>query len=154
MPRHDSDASFYPRETPTNVAASPRKAPASVPSTPATSSGADQQALLAWINSHIPPTCPKARRIPDSFTNGQIITRCIEHVAGPALSSPPPQGDVIFAPTSSGVPSVDGLFMMMDRCIDEGVDTAGVSINDVMSGNEREIVKLLENLRTWGDAKA
>jgi hypothetical protein len=43
--------------------------------------------------------------------------------------------------------------MMMDRCIDEGVDTVGVSINDVRLGHEGEVLKLLESLKRWAEAK-
>ncbi len=55
---------------------------------------------------------------------------------------------------ASGDANIDGLFMMMDRCIDEGVNTVGVSINDVRLGHGEEIRKLLESLKRWGEAKA
>ena len=46
---------------------------------------------------------------------------------------------------------MSGLFAMMDLLIDAGVDTAGVSLNDIREGDHDSIVRLLESVKGWSD---
>ena len=51
------------------------------------------------------------------------------------------------------MPGLSGLFSMMDILIDAGIDTAGVSINDVRLGDAAAIARLLESVKGWNDRR-
>ncbi|WWC71495.1 uncharacterized protein I206_105453 [Kwoniella pini CBS 10737] len=107
---------------------------------------------VKWVNSLLPQAYPRASAIPKSFISGEVIFLLVKHLSGVEPSPPvPPQA---FAPDASGQPGLDGLFSMMDILIDAGVDTAGVSINDVRNGDSAQISKLLNSIRGWYEERA
>lgn len=110
--------------------------------------------LLEWVNSHLPPTCSeRATDLGTSFISGKLISRLIEHIQNRnSTSEIGISPDEHFVPVGHE-PNLEGLFAMMDKCIDEGVDTVGVSINDVRLGHVDETRKLVESLKTWGEAR-
>lgn len=107
--------------------------------------------LVQWVNSHLPPPYPKASSIPSSFASGEVIFLLVRSLSGIEPSPPVPPN--AFAP-EGGLPGLSGLFSMMDILIDAGVDTAGVSINDVRSGDKGQICTLLESVRAWNNARS
>lgn len=109
--------------------------------------------LLFWYNSHLPPSCEKAYGIPESFTSGKLVSRIIETYCPAESASGHPAEDAIFIPQGPGEPNLEGLFTMMDKCIDEGVDTVGVSINDIRQGHAAEIRRLLVSVRDWAEMR-
>jgi hypothetical protein len=107
--------------------------------------------LVQWVNSHLPPPYPKASSIPSSFVSGEVIFLLVRALSGIEPSPPVPPN--AFAP-EGGLPGLSGLFSMMDILIDAGVDTAGVSINDVRSGDKGQICTLIESIRSWNNARS
>jgi hypothetical protein len=106
--------------------------------------------LLAWINARLPRhVYNRADSLAASFRDGKIVTRLIETYCNPESPSAVPADESIFQPVALGEPNLEGLFTMMDKCIDEGVDTVGSSINDIRLGHEEETRKLLTSLRGW-----
>jgi hypothetical protein len=121
-----------------------------VPATNDTSS----RDLLDWYNSRLPRDLPeRATSLSSSFADGKLVTRLIESYCHPESSSAIPAEENIFDPVAPGEPNLEGLFTMMDKCIDEGVDTVGVSINDVRLGHEDETRRLLVSLKGWIEAR-
>ena len=53
----------------------------------------------------------------------------------------------------NGLPGLEGIFAMMDLFIDAGVDTVGVSINDIRQGDREAIRRLIESVQQWHAAK-
>ncbi|WWC63374.1 uncharacterized protein I303_105974 [Kwoniella dejecticola CBS 10117] len=112
----------------------------------------DNPELVKWVNSLLPQAYPRASAIPKSFVSGEVVFLLVKHLSGIEPSPPvPPQA---FAPDASGQPGLEGLFSMMDILIDAGVDTAGVSINDVRNGDSAQISKLLNSIRGWHEEGA
>ena len=110
----------------------------------------DSAGLLDWYNARLPFDLPeRANSLSTSFTDGKLVTRLIETYCHPESSSAIPAEESIFTPVAPGEPNLEGLFTMMDKCIDEGVDTVGVSINDVRLGHEDETRRLLVSLKGW-----
>ncbi|WVR09538.1 hypothetical protein IAU60_006607 [Kwoniella sp. DSM 27419] len=108
--------------------------------------------LVKWVNSELPSTYPRVSSLPQSFTSGEVIFLLVKHLSGVIPSPPvPPQA---FAPEAGGQPGLEGLFAMMDILIDAGIDTAGVSINDVRSGDAVQISRLLKSIQGWNGARA
>lgn len=101
--------------------------------------------LVAWVNAHLPPQYPKASSIPTSFASGEVIFLLVRALSG--IEPSPPVSPNAFAP-EGGMPGLSGLFSMMDILIDAGVDTAGVSINDVRSGDKGQICRLGRLMRS------
>ena len=52
------------------------------------------------------------------------------------------------------MPGLSGLFAMMDLLIDAGIDTAGVSINDIRQGDKASITRLVESIQVWHGARS
>jgi hypothetical protein len=103
----------------------------------------DTSGLLDWFNARLPFDLPeRATSLSTSFADGKLVTRLIETYCHPESSSAIPA-------VAPGEPNLEGLFTMMDKCIDEGVDTVGVSINDVRLGHEEETARLLVSLKGW-----
>ncbi|WVW85545.1 hypothetical protein I302_107583 [Kwoniella bestiolae CBS 10118] len=114
--------------------------------------GKNNPELVRWVNSLLPQAYPRASSIPKSFVSGEVVFLLVKHLSNVDPSPPvPPQA---FAPDASGQPGLEGLFSMMDILIDAGVDTAGVSINDVRNGDSPQIVKLLSSIRSWHEERA
>lgn len=113
----------------------------------------DDAVLIQWINEHLPAGTERATNLTTSFASGLLITRLIETYCHPESSSAIPADGSTFMAIAPGEPNLEGLFTMMDKCIDEGVDTAGVSINDVRLGMEEETRRLLISLRGWVEAR-
>ncbi|KAG7530680.1 hypothetical protein FFLO_04850 [Filobasidium floriforme] len=110
----------------------------------------DTSGLLDWFNARLPFDLPeRATSLSSSFADGKLVTRLIETYCHPESSSAIPAEEAIFTPVAPGEPNLEGLFTMMDKCIDEGVDTVGVSINDVRLGHEEETARLLVSLKGW-----
>lgn len=59
----------------------------------------------------------------------------------------PPVPPSAFNPESDGLPGIEGLFAMMDILVDAGVDTLGVTLNEIRSGDSAAICRLLESVR-------
>ncbi|KAK8854717.1 hypothetical protein IAR55_003456 [Kwoniella newhampshirensis] len=103
--------------------------------------------LVHWVNSLLPPIYPRASSIPQSFVSGEVIFLLVKHLSG--IEPSPPVPPTAFAPEANGQPGLEGLFAMMDTLIDAGVDTAGVSINDVRLGDSGGISRLLKSVKGW-----
>lgn len=155
--RQGSVASIYPDESPMVASDAPPvpTIPATHLNTPSAAGAAGSSSdsdLIAWVNAHLPPTCPeRATDISTSFRTGKLVTRVIEHVQGSKLSSERSSDDVF--ELQAGEPNIEGLFAMFDKCIDENVDHGGASPNDIRTGNVEQTRKLLENLRQWGQGR-
>lgn len=122
--------------------------------TTSSSNDTSSRALLEWYNSRLPRDLPeRATSLSTSFADGKLVTRLIERYCHPESSSAIPAEENIFDPVAPGEPNLEGLFTMMDKCIDEGVDTVGVSINDVRLGHEDETTRLLVSLKGWIEAR-
>ncbi|RXK41104.1 hypothetical protein M231_01507 [Tremella mesenterica] len=110
-----------------------------------------QMELIKWVNSQLPLQSPKAQHIPESFINGEIIFHLTQHLTG--IEPNPPVPSDAFNLDTDGHPGIPGLFAMMDMLIDSGIDTAGVSINDVRSGDVPAITRLLESIQRFSEMK-
>ncbi|WWC90618.1 uncharacterized protein L201_005554 [Kwoniella dendrophila CBS 6074] len=108
--------------------------------------------IVRWVNSLLPPAYPRAGSLPQSFVSGEVIFLLVKHLSNVEPNPPvPPQA---FAPDASGLPGLEGLFSTMDILIDAGIDTAGVSINDIRNGDSPQISKLLNSVRNWHEERA
>ena len=107
--------------------------------------------LVQWVNDRLPPPYPRARSIPESFTSGEVIFLLVRAMSG--VDPNPPVPASAFAKESDGQPGIPGLFAMMDMLIDSGVDTAGVSINDIRSGDAGAIARLIESIVGWDQGR-
>lgn len=111
----------------------------------------DSQALVDWVNDHLPPPYPKASSIPDSFVSGEVIFLLVRGLSGIEPSPPVPPN--AFSRDPSGGPGVEGLFAMMDILIDAGIDTAGVTPGEVRAGDTQSIARLIESIKTWHESR-
>lgn len=119
---------------------------------PSSSLSPDQSTeLVQWVNATLPPPYPKATSLPESFVSGEVIFLLVRSLSGIEPSPPVPPN--AFAP-DQGMPNLSGLFAMMDMLIDAGVDTAGVSINDIRSGDGPAIARLVDSIRGWHAQRA
>jgi hypothetical protein len=66
----------------------------------------------------------------------------------------PPVPSNAFAPERDGLPGLSGLFSTMDILIDAGIDTVGVSINDIRLGDQDGLSRLLESVKQWANHSA
>lgn len=107
-----------------------------------------QHPLVEWVNQTLPQQYPRASSLPGSFVSGEVIFLLVRSLSG--IEPNPPVPPNAFAP-EGGKPGVSGLFAMMDLLIDAGVDTAGVSLNDIREGDHDSIVRLLESVKGWSD---
>lgn len=107
------------------------------------------QPILDWVNQTLPPAFPRAAALPESFLSGEVIFLLVRALSGiePSPAVPPNA----FASDSNGQPGVAGLFAMMDILIDAGIDTVGVTPNEVRSGDASAIATLLESIKTWSE---
>ncbi|EJT49524.1 phospholipid binding protein [Trichosporon asahii var. asahii CBS 2479] len=103
--------------------------------------------LMQWVNRTLPPQYPRVAHWPNSFVSGEVIFLIVKHLAG--LEPVPPVPASAFSPDQSGLANVDGLFAMMDIVIDAGIDSAGVSLNDIRAGDAHAITQLLQGVRGW-----
>ncbi|ORY35510.1 hypothetical protein BCR39DRAFT_475488 [Naematelia encephala] len=110
-----------------------------------------QRELIEWVNNTLPPPYPKASSFPQSFTSGEVIFLLVRSLSG--IEPNPPVPPDAFAPINGQI-NLEGLFAMMDILIDSGIDTVGVSINDVRSGEAQAIARLLESVRGWTNGVA
>jgi hypothetical protein len=130
--------------------------PALIPNRPSRdfrrpSTNVDRQALLDWVNEHLPSQYPKASALPDSFTSGEVIFLLVRAISGVEPNPPVPPN--AFTRDSSGEPGVGGLFAMMDILIDAGIDTAGVTPGEVREGDVQAIARLIESIKSWTEAR-
>jgi hypothetical protein len=105
------------------------------------------QPILQWVNETLPPAFPRAAALPESFVSGEVVFLLVRAISGIEPSPPVPPN--AFAPDAQGQPGVAGLFAMMDILIDAGIDTVGVTPNEVRSGDAEAIASLLESIRSW-----
>ena len=112
----------------------------------------DSNEWVQWVNSVLPPVYPRATSFPGSFVSGEVIFLLVRSVSG--LEPNPPVPPNAFATESDGLPGLSGLFSTMDILIDAGIDTAGVSINEIRLGDAGGILRLLQSVRTWADHRA
>ncbi|KAK4689839.1 hypothetical protein P7C73_g260, partial [Tremellales sp. Uapishka_1] len=106
--------------------------------------------LVQWVNSNLPPSYPRATSIPESFVSGEVVFLLVKQLAGAETPSSVTPATFAF---EGGQPGIPGLFAMMDMLIDSGVDTAGVSINEVRLGDPGAISRLLESVRSWAEQR-
>ncbi|KAG8738831.1 polar growth protein [Ceratobasidium sp. 414] len=109
---------------------------------------ADEQALLEWVNSKLPPTCPLAEDLSMSMASGLILFRLAEAIKETDSSVP----DSAF-PQGPGDDRLDGLFKLFDFLLDNDVRMGAVSINDVRSGNGEKIAQLVRSLKIWDEKR-
>lgn len=83
--------------------------------------------------------------------SGEAIFLLVRSLSNIEPSPPVPPN--AFAP-EGGQPGLSGLFSMMDMLIDAGIDTAGVSINDIRLGDAGAITRLLKSIRHWQNGRA
>jgi hypothetical protein len=105
------------------------------------------QPILQWVNETLPPAFPRAAALPESFVSGEVVFLLVRAISGIEPSPPVPPN--AFAPDAQGQRGVAGLFAMMDILIDAGIDTVGVTPNEVRSGDAEAIASLLESIRSW-----
>jgi hypothetical protein len=99
------------------------------------------------VNSVLPSQYPRAASIPQSFVSGEVIFLLVRSLSG--VEPQPPVPPAAFNPEADGLPGVEGLFAMMDILVDAGVDTMGVTLNEVRSGDAGAVTRLLESIRNW-----
>jgi hypothetical protein len=107
----------------------------------------DHADLLMWVNTVLPAEYPRAAYFPNSFISGEVIFLLVKHLSG--LEPAAPLSPDAFSRDANGQPNVEGLFAMMDCVIDAGIDSAGVSLNEVRAGDANAIATLLESVRSW-----
>lgn len=107
--------------------------------------------LLKWVNETLPPQYPRAAHFPSSFMSGEVILLLVKHLSG--IEPNPPVPSSAFAPDATGLPNVEGLLAMGETVIDAGVDSAGVSLNEIRAGDVQAITHLLETVRSWARQK-
>lgn len=107
--------------------------------------------LLKWVNDTLPPQYPRAAHFPSSFMSGEVILLLVKHLSG--VEPNPPVPSSAFAPDATGLPNVEGLLAMGETVIDAGVDSAGVSLNEIRAGDVQAITHLLETVRSWARQK-
>lgn len=139
-----------------NSLGSPRMPSMAIPHRPSRdfrrpSTNVDREALVDWVNEHLPPPYPKASALPDSFVSGEVIFLLVRGLSG--IEPNPPVPPNAFARDPSGGPGVEGLFAMMDILIDAGIDTAGVTPGEVREGDTQAIARLIEAIKSWQEAK-
>ncbi|KAE8541780.1 hypothetical protein D1P53_001953 [Cryptococcus gattii VGV] len=103
--------------------------------------------LLEWVNTHLPPACPRATALPQSFTSGETIFFLVKSLSG--VEPNPPVAPGAFQPEADGLPGLDGLIAMMDMLVDAGVKIDGISINEVRMGDTNGMVRLLKSVQDW-----
>lgn len=103
--------------------------------------------LLEWVNTHLPPACPRATSLPQSFTSGETIFFLVKSLSG--VEPNPPVAPGAFQPEADGLPGLDGLIAMMDMLVDAGVKIDGISINEVRMGDTNGMVRLLKSVQNW-----
>jgi len=106
---------------------------------------------MAWVNQVLPPQYPRAAYFPNSFISGEVIFLIVKHLSG--IEPNPPLPPSAFSRDSTGQPNVEGLFAMMDCVIDAGIDSAGVSLNEIRAGDANAVATLLNSVRTWARAR-
>lgn len=111
----------------------------------------DNGPLLQWVNDNLPPPYPKASSLPESFVSGELVFLLVRSLSG--IEPNPPIPPSAFSPESDGKPGLEGLFAMMDMLIDAGIDTAGVTLNEVRQGDVPSITKLIENIQAWQERR-
>ncbi|KAG8705947.1 polar growth protein, partial [Ceratobasidium sp. 395] len=97
----------------------------------------DEQSLLEWVNSRLPPTCPLAEDLSMSMASGLILFRLAEAIKETDSGVP----DSAF-PQGPGDDRLEGLFKLFDFLLDNDVRMGAVSINDVRNGNGEKIAQL------------
>lgn len=108
--------------------------------------------LMNWVNTILPPQYPRAAYFPNSFISGEVIFLIVKHLSG--VEPNPPLSPNAFARDATGQPNVEGLFAMMDCVIDAGIDSAGVSLNEIRAGDPSAIATLLDSVRAWATKRA
>ncbi|KAG9127426.1 polar growth protein [Ceratobasidium sp. 392] len=108
----------------------------------------DEQNLLEWVNSKLPPTCPLAQDLSMSMASGLILFRLAEAVKEVDSGVP----DSAF-PQGPGDDRLDGLFKLFDFLLDNDVRMGAVSINDVRNGNGEKIAQLVRALKGWDEKR-
>ncbi|ADV23483.1 hypothetical protein I305_01413 [Cryptococcus gattii E566] len=103
--------------------------------------------LLEWVNTHLPPACPRATALPQSFTSGETVFFLVKSLSG--VEPNPPVAPGAFDPEADGLPGLDGLIAMMDMLVDAGVKIDGISINEVRMGDTNGMVRLLKSVQNW-----
>ncbi|KAG9101848.1 polar growth protein [Ceratobasidium sp. 370] len=109
---------------------------------------ADEQGLLEWVNSKLPPTCPLAEDLSLSMASGLILFRLAEAIKETDSGVP----DSAF-PQGPGDDRLDGLFKLFDFLLDNDVRMGAVSINDVRNGNGEKIAQLVRSLKSWDEKR-
>ncbi|QRV73324.1 SH3 domain protein [Ceratobasidium sp. AG-Ba] len=108
----------------------------------------EEQALLEWVNSRLPPTCPLAEDLSSSMASGLILFRLAEAIKESDSGVP----DSAF-PRGPGDDRLDGLFKLFDFLLDNDVRMGAVSINDVRNGNGEKIAQLVRSLKVWDEKR-
>jgi hypothetical protein len=90
--------------------------------------------------------------VPESFVSGEVIFLLVRSLSG--IEPSPPVPPTSFSPEADGLPGLSGLFAMMDILIDAGIDTEGVSINEVRQGDAAAIARLLESIKGWATQRS
>ncbi|KAK4699662.1 hypothetical protein P7C70_g6597, partial [Phenoliferia sp. Uapishka_3] len=105
--------------------------------------------LLEWVNSRLPASTPHATDLSLSLRSGQILTRLLERLSGKTSGI----SDVAFeafrpasAETHFDASYFDTAFDVFDF-ISPLVSTDEISMDDMLSGNETQLVLLLERMR-------
>ena len=106
-----------------------------------------EAALLAWVNAHLPATCPQALNYSSSFSTGQILARLTEALSGQTKREL--ADDSRFEELTGGDPfdHVDVVLDLFDFLLDLKVNTGDVSVAEVLQGKETQIIKLIENIK-------
>jgi len=109
--------------------------------------------LLNWVNDNLPPTVRPATSFATSFKSGRLILRLAESLSHQRKDI----ADSRFGMGSAGAnvaadadedAHIDLLLDIFDFLLDLGVDTADVSVAEVIRGDDTQIVKLIRGIRT------
>ncbi|KAG8684218.1 polar growth protein, partial [Ceratobasidium sp. 394] len=109
---------------------------------------AEEEGLLEWVNSKLPPTCPLAEDLSASMASGLILFRLAEAIKETDSGVP----DSAF-PQGPGDDRLEGLFKLFDFLLDNDVRMGAVSINDVRNGNGEKIAQLVRSLKSWDEKR-
>lgn len=103
--------------------------------------------LLAWVNSCLPPHITRAKDFSASFQSGQILCRLAESLSGQRRAELAGEERFEVNGTDDSFAHVDSVLDVFDFLLDLKVDTADVSVAEVLKGDSPQIIKLVHSIK-------